>query len=674
MIDAYPTHDLGDKLATFADLSVGSPQVQSLIESGADAFHLSPQRADLLRPVRHLLRHSVLELGAGCGPITRFLGEQAQRVVAVEPHTEWARINRLRCANLPHVSIRRDVPRTATGAPELFAAVVCVGPRGALPDAIAQARQHLAPGGTLILAVENQLGLKYLAGACDDRTALPYHGIHDSYAAAQAQPLGRQMLSQLLCAGGFACTTFMMPFPDWQQPVVVLTPAGARAPGPLMANLLRRAAPDRAGSSVRAFSEELAWPLVQRNGLTEDLANAFLLLARREPQAPQPLDADALAYCYSTTGRPRNFAKETVLRGPSGAARIERRRLYPELPPQVGNIVQVLVDEAAAPGDLYMGGLTEAVNRSQWSIASLASWVQPWAHYLRAQQLPGSPNAAAQIPGQLVDCVPFNLLVQPHGKLHAFDLEWQVEHPIPTLWVLMRGLLYSLARVHSAAPPRPGTPENLLELTCQVLLALGWEANEAAVDNLLARESSYFGFPAQTLRHWQLSLRCQPGVGVSLPAGYAAPAGGEEALRHEIASLKNRLARALAHGAAGQRPRLPITPRRLAAVAQRLLSGGNRRPAADWGWEWVRPFIDGAYYLAHNPDVSESGNDPVLHYLDRGAHEGRNPNDWFNTRFYVRTNPDVAHSGINPLVHYVLFGWREGRPTQTLQSHPEERV
>ena len=50
------------------------------------------------------------------------------------------------------------------------------------------------------------------------------------------------------------------------------------------------------------------------------------------------------------------------------------------------------------------------------------------------------------------------------------------------------------------------------------------------------------------------------------------------------------------------------------------------------------------------------GIDPVAHYLDHGAREGRLPNPYFATEWYLRQNPDVGVIGQNPLLHYIRRG------------------
>lgn len=72
-------------------------------------------------------------------------------------------------------------------------------------------------------------------------------------------------------------------------------------------------------------------------------------------------------------------------------------------------------------------------------------------------------------------------------------------------------------------------------------------------------------------------------------------------------------------------------------------------------------YFDARWYLERNPDVAASGADPVRHYLESGAGEGRDPSAVFSTRGYLERYPDVGESGTNPLVHYLSFGQAEGR-------------
>ena len=74
------------------------------------------------------------------------------------------------------------------------------------------------------------------------------------------------------------------------------------------------------------------------------------------------------------------------------------------------------------------------------------------------------------------------------------------------------------------------------------------------------------------------------------------------------------------------------------------------------------------YYLRLYPDVRDSGVDPVIHYLDFGGVEGRNPSPEFDSTWYLDRYPDVRAAGINPLLHYLRFGRQEGRTYQSVSN------
>jgi GT2 family glycosyltransferase len=88
--------------------------------------------------------------------------------------------------------------------------------------------------------------------------------------------------------------------------------------------------------------------------------------------------------------------------------------------------------------------------------------------------------------------------------------------------------------------------------------------------------------------------------------------------------------------------------------------------------------FDVKWYVQTYPDVATAGVDPLTHYLQFGAAEGRDPNPYFDTDWYLKSNPDVDSAGINPLIHYIRHGAAEHRnpspsfdTTTYLLSHPD---
>jgi glycosyltransferase involved in cell wall biosynthesis len=72
------------------------------------------------------------------------------------------------------------------------------------------------------------------------------------------------------------------------------------------------------------------------------------------------------------------------------------------------------------------------------------------------------------------------------------------------------------------------------------------------------------------------------------------------------------------------------------------------------------------WYLTQYADVAVHMLDPVEHYYDFGAAEGRRPNPYFNSQWYLSRNPELLESRLPPLVHYLLQGELDGKQPSLL--------
>lgn len=480
------------------DRSTSSPELVSKISDWVSYYHLSPQRCDLLRPLKPLLRGSVLEVGAGCGAVTRWLGETAGRVVAVEGSPRRAEIARARCEGLASVEVvTGNFEGLESG--ERFDCVTCIGvieysarylsgpdPWGAM---IRRMTGFLKPGGALVIAIENRLGLKYFAGAPEDHTGRPFDGVQDLYEPGGVRTLGRGEWQSLLRRSGMADQCWLYPFPDYKHASLVLSGnALDRIPDEVEDLLRDYPAPNQNLDYGRAFSEESAWPVLVRNRLVPELANSFLILARREEERGAGWMPRALFYKYSTNRVPA-YAKELRVETRGSEVAAVRERIYPDVPEDPA---WALVTGATPfrPGRLYTAGLLPLMNREGWKAADILSWATPWLELLRSRSTPAPelPGGAA-LPPEFVDCVPFNVLVEPDGALQAFDLEYKASAPLPIGHVAFRGLWGTLAKIRSCAAPGGGEALALCELSFGILEAGGIPLDAAARADVLRREA-----------------------------------------------------------------------------------------------------------------------------------------------------------------------------------------
>src|SRR5271170_4847820 len=69
--------------------------------------------------------------------------------------------------------------------------------------------------------------------------------------------------------------------------------------------------------------------------------------------------------------------------------------------------------------------------------------------------------------------------------------------------------------------------------------------------------------------------------------------------------------------------------------------------------------FDAAYYQLRNSDIS-AHTDPLLHYLERGATERRDPGPNFDTAYYLEQCRRLGELPDNPLLHYLTIGVARG--------------
>jgi hypothetical protein len=315
---------------------------------------------------------------------------------------------------------------------------------------------------------------------------------------------GKKELTARLAQAGFTGSQFFYPFPDYKMPATILTQAGADDSCEAMQNVAASLNARTMNLPYnRPFSEERAWPLLLRNGILDHMANSFLVVAQEDTLADthtlsrQPGD---LAYIYSTS-RPRQFAKETVLSRSEDKVCVQRRRLYPNLPPVHQILHQVIEDEDATQGRTLSRHLGSVINKAGWQVKDLAQCVAPWVAYLAQHRVPGSEDQAGlfDVPGHFIDCSPGNLVVNPDATLTGFDFEWRVANQIPAAWPFFRGMFYTLYNHASIARPHAQVPPRIIEVVQNTMAELGMPASDDDLAELIKLEGAFFQISPQAL-------------------------------------------------------------------------------------------------------------------------------------------------------------------------------
>ena len=289
--------DLIERLGQVHDCSVTSPELPGLMRDWPSLYHLTPYRSTIFDcfGFDRAAGARVLELGAGCGAITRWLGEHCGEVHAIEGNADRARVVQARCAGLDNVSVfaanyslleEADAYDIATliGVLDTATCTTLTRATRAMPrwttcDRPSRPARRGRPRARHREPARAQVPQRRPRGPLRQALRLD-RGLPGPTTSAVA--FSARELESLLREAGFGQTEVFLPFPDYKLAATIVNAAAVRDEHNIH-SWLQGAAPDR-GHPARgrvAFNETLAQREVVRAGLVRELANSFLVLAYR---------------------------------------------------------------------------------------------------------------------------------------------------------------------------------------------------------------------------------------------------------------------------------------------------------------------------------------------------------------------------------------------------------
>ncbi len=436
-------------LRSATDRSTASDELASHITDWPSRYHLDRRRTNLLRPLEVGPGMTVLDVGAGTGVNSRYLAEAGASVVAVEGDALRAEMAGVRCQGLD-VDVRVGDATSVSAAtdPDGFDLVACIGVleySGTDPGTfLAHLASLVRPGGALVVAIENQMGLAYWLGANEDHLGKPFVGLAGYPGdTGGIRTHSRTGLATLLSSAGMSAQHWLYPFPDYKLPVAILTDDAYRVPdavefvdqivGPPVDRLRMSTT---AGPDSRASHRELI-----AAGLGPDMANSFLVVAGADQGAvDSACGGDVLAWRF-TGDRRSCFMQERRVTSAGGRSVIDRRRSFPHDPLPTEPSWLMLQSTPGEPVDYLSGpnleqaalaclrahdltGLGDVLSRFNSFLTGLASPAPPGVAphpYLPA-------GSAAVLPRDCVDLGLDNLVpLGDEGGLSLVDDEWSVD-------------------------------------------------------------------------------------------------------------------------------------------------------------------------------------------------------------------------------------------------------
>lgn len=492
---------IGDILGSVNDASEFSDELKSLLINWPTVYYFSANRANLLRPLRKSLAGArVLELGCGMGAITRFLGENAGEVIAVEGSPRRGGIAALRCKDLKNVHVIIDEIKSLPASLGKFDVVTLIGVLeyacryggpGAEKEVLKIARSFLKPGGFLVLAIENKLGLKYLGGVPEDHLQRSWVGVTNGYAANDVRTWSRRELQALLREAGFAACEQFVALPDYKLPQTLITPRGLGAGAsqldlaPFLNNSKRLFEP------APLFNAGEAWESVYKAGLLPDLADSLCFVAGVEKELKSPFDPEDLVLHYGDfSSLPQKFAKVVKIVDKDGEIQVRRRKLATSPVHEADKFYQVLDNEPYYKGELLFSRIRKIAMRPDWTLEEFFAACMPWVNLLKE-----NADANFLCDGTLMDLTPFNIIMDENNEARPFDLEWASREKLPLTYILYRGLYHTITRIQALCKSSRHQIDTFSALFKEFLTYLDLPASlPTSADYLWWRENKFMQF------------------------------------------------------------------------------------------------------------------------------------------------------------------------------------
>ena len=421
------------------DRSSASDFLASHITDWPSRYHLDRRRTNILRPINFDKSMRVLDVGAGTGVMSRYAAERGAEVVALEGDSMRAELASLRCEGL-NVDVRCGIVNDFDDS-EGFDLILVIGvleyatnhpagPAGFLK----KLSQLLNPEGSIVIAIENQMGLAYWMGANEDHLNEPWVGLEGYVSTSTVKTFSKPVLSSLLTNAGFKHQNWLYPFPDYKLPLTILSDRAYMENDRVdLIDQLVGTPVDRSRSGVLPFFDTRALHRqVIESDMGQDMSNSFLVVCRLNG-SKSIIDEDVITWRFSGD-RKKNYmgVRQVILE--NGTRKINRKPAYENISSESSWLIQKNADSLA---EKYVSGLNleqlalkslREVNLKDFE--SLLSMFDDWLTLntctpsVDSETHPFLTDLSSEVLGEgFIDCS-FDNLVFEDGALKLIDDEW----------------------------------------------------------------------------------------------------------------------------------------------------------------------------------------------------------------------------------------------------------
>ena len=421
------------------DRSSASDFLASHITDWPSRYHLDRRRTNILRPINFDKSMRVLDVGAGTGVMSRYAAERGAEVVALEGDSMRAELASLRCEGL-NVDVRCGFVNDFDDS-EGFDLILVIGVleyatnhSAGSSGFLKKLSQLLNPDGSIVIAIENQMGLAYWMGANEDHLNEPWVGLEGYVSTNSVKTFSKPVLSSLLTDAGFKHQNWLYPFPDYKLPLTILSDRAYMENDRVdLIDQLVGTPVDRSRSGVLPFFDTRALHRqVVDSDMGQDMSNSFLVVCRLN-ESKSIIDEDVIAWRFSGD-RKKNYmgVRQVILE--NGTRKINRKSSYEKISSESSWLIQKNAD---SPAEKYVSGpnleqlaLKSLRERNLKDFESLLSMFDDWLTLntytppVDSETHPFLADLSSEVLGEgFIDCS-FDNLVFEDGALKLIDDEW----------------------------------------------------------------------------------------------------------------------------------------------------------------------------------------------------------------------------------------------------------
>jgi len=437
------------------DRSSASDFLASHITDWPSRYHLDRRRTNILHPINFDKSIRVLDVGAGTGVMSRYAAEKGAEVVALEGDSMRAELASLRCEGL-NVDVRCGSVNDFDDS-EGFDLILVIGvleyatshPAGS-SGFLKKLSQLLNPDGSIVIAIENQMGLAYWMGANEDHLNEPWVGLEGYVSTSSVKTFSKPVLSSLLTDAGFKHQNWLYPFPDYKLPLTILSDRAYMENDRVdLIDQLVGSPVDRSRSGVLPFFDTRALHRqVVDSDMGQDMSNSFLVICRLN-ESKSILDEDVIAWRFSGD-RKKDFLGVRQVTVEDGTRKINRKPAYENISSESSWLIQ---KNDESPSEKYVSGpnLEQLALRSlrEGNLKDFETLLSQFDDWLTLNTC--TPPADSEIhpfltdltaevlSEELLDCG-FDNLVFEDGALKLIDDEWSASGGVNVDLAIARSL------------------------------------------------------------------------------------------------------------------------------------------------------------------------------------------------------------------------------------------